>query len=113
MIRDRLGLTDLSEPHGSGDRPRRSASPSACSPPSAAARGWTGRWSCSASSAFRRRAFVTGIFLLYVFGVVLGWFPTFGPGRGFLDRVWHLVLPAIALALSVMAIVIKITRARR
>jgi peptide/nickel transport system permease protein len=55
-------------------------------------------------------AFVTGIFLLYVFGVVLGWFPTFGPGRGFFDRGWHLVLPALALALSVMAIVTKITR---
>lgn len=56
-------------------------------------------------------AFVTGIFLLYFFGVVLGWFPTFGAGRGFLDRTWHLVLPSVALALSVMAIVIKITRA--
>jgi peptide/nickel transport system permease protein len=56
-------------------------------------------------------AFVTGIFLLYVFGVVLGWFPTFGPGRGFIDRLWHLTLPAVALALSVMAIVVKITRA--
>ncbi len=55
--------------------------------------------------------FVTGIFLLYIFGVVLGWFPTFGPGRGFLDRAWHLVLPAFALALSVMAVVTKITRA--
>ena len=57
-------------------------------------------------------AFVTGIFLLYFFGVVLGWFPTFGAGdRGFADRLWHLVLPALALALSVMAIVVKITRA--
>jgi peptide/nickel transport system permease protein len=56
-------------------------------------------------------AFVTGIFLLYVFGVVLGWFPTFGPGRGFIDRLWHLTLPAFALAFSVMAIILKITRA--
>jgi peptide/nickel transport system permease protein len=56
-------------------------------------------------------AFVTGVFLLYFFGVVLGWFPTFGAGRGFLDRSWHLVLPSVALALSVMAIVVKITRA--
>jgi peptide/nickel transport system permease protein len=55
-------------------------------------------------------AFVTGIFLLYVFGVVLGWFPTFGAGRGFLDRFWHLTLPSVALALSIMAIVVKITR---
>ena len=57
-------------------------------------------------------AFVTGIFLLYFFGVVLGWFPTFGAGDDdFLDRLWHLTLPAFALALSVMAIVVKITRA--
>ncbi|PSH56396.1 ABC transporter permease [Phyllobacterium sophorae] len=55
--------------------------------------------------------FVTGIFLLYVFGVMLHWFPIFGPGSGFLDRAWHLTLPAIALAISVMAIVVKITRA--
>lgn len=56
-------------------------------------------------------AFVTGIFLLYVFGVLLGLFPTFGAGDGFIDRFWHLVLPALALAFSVMAIIIKITRA--
>jgi peptide/nickel transport system permease protein len=56
-------------------------------------------------------AFVTAIFLLYVFGVVLGLFPTFGAGRGFFDRFWHLTLPAFALAVSLMAIVIKITRA--
>jgi len=56
-------------------------------------------------------SFVTGIFLLYLFGVVLGWFPTFGAGRGFLDRFWHLTLPSFALALSVMAITVKITRA--
>jgi peptide/nickel transport system permease protein len=56
-------------------------------------------------------AFVTGILLLYLFGVVLGWFPTFGAGRGFVDRLWHLALPAIALGISVMAIIIKIARA--
>jgi peptide/nickel transport system permease protein len=56
-------------------------------------------------------SFVIGIFLLYLFGVVLGWFPTFGAGRGFLDRFWHLTLPSFALALSVMAITVKITRA--
>lgn len=55
--------------------------------------------------------FVTGFFLLYFFGVILGWFPTFGAGKDFLDRLWHMVLPAFALAFSVMAIVIKITRA--
>lgn len=56
-------------------------------------------------------AFATGIFLLYVFGVYLGWFPIFGQGEGPLDRVWHLTLPAIALGFTVMGLVIKITRA--
>jgi peptide/nickel transport system permease protein len=56
-------------------------------------------------------SFATGIFLLYVFGVVLGWFPTFGQGDGFLDQAWHLTLPAVALGLSVLGLVIKITRA--
>ena len=56
-------------------------------------------------------AFVVGIFLLYVFGVLLGWFPTYGAGDGVLDRFWHLVLPTVALTFSVMAIVIKVTRA--
>lgn len=56
-------------------------------------------------------AFVIGIFLLYLFGVVLQWFPVFGDGDDFFDRFWHLVLPAFSLSFSVMAIIIKITRA--
>ncbi len=56
-------------------------------------------------------AFATGIFLLYVFGVYLGWFPIFGQGDGLLDKLWHLTLPAIALGFTVMGLVIKITRA--
>ncbi|HJU57355.1 MAG TPA: ABC transporter permease [Actinomycetota bacterium] len=56
-------------------------------------------------------AFATGIFLLYVFGVYLGWFPIFGKGAGFLDQIWHLTLPAFALGFTVMGLVIKITRA--
>lgn len=56
-------------------------------------------------------AFVIGIFLLYLFGVVLQWFPVFGDGDGFVDRFWHLVLPAFSLSFAVMAIIIKITRA--
>ena len=56
-------------------------------------------------------SFATGILLLYVLGVVLGWFPTFGQGEGFLDQAWHLTLPAVALGLSVLGLVIKITRA--
>jgi peptide/nickel transport system permease protein len=58
-------------------------------------------------------AFVSGLFLLYYLGFVAGLFPVFGAGRdgGALNRMWHLTLPALALALSVMAIVVKITRA--
>jgi peptide/nickel transport system permease protein len=55
-------------------------------------------------------AFATGIVLLYVFAVLLGWFPAFGQGDGALDRLWHLTLPAIALAVSVMAYLVKFTR---
>jgi peptide/nickel transport system permease protein len=56
-------------------------------------------------------AYVTSLLLLYVFGVVLGWFPTFGPGDGLADRMWHLVLPSAALVISMTAIIVKITRA--
>ena len=56
-------------------------------------------------------AFATGLLLLSVFGVLLGWFPTFGAGEGFFDRAYHLTLPAIALALSLLALIVKITRA--
>ena len=56
-------------------------------------------------------AFVAAIVLILVFAVDLGWFPAFGNGVGFLDSVWHLTLPAIALAVSALAIVARVTRA--
>jgi peptide/nickel transport system permease protein len=57
-------------------------------------------------------AFATGILLLYLFGLVLDIFPVFGAGdEGFVDRLWHLTLPAIALALSALALIVKVTRA--
>jgi len=55
-------------------------------------------------------AFASGILLLYVFAVELGWFPVFGQGSGVLGRVHHLALPAIALALTGMGLVLKLTR---
>ncbi|CAN5147381.1 ABC transporter permease [soil metagenome] len=55
-------------------------------------------------------AFVTGLFLLYIFAVALGWFPAFGAGRGFTDQLWHLALPAVALALTGLAPIIRYTR---
>jgi peptide/nickel transport system permease protein len=56
-------------------------------------------------------AFTSGVVFLYFFGVLLGWFPIFGAGGGFVDRLYHLTLPAVALALTVMALVVKLTRA--
>ncbi|WP_055479128.1 ABC transporter permease [Sphaerimonospora mesophila] len=55
--------------------------------------------------------FAVGLLLLYVFALGLGWFPIYGTGDGFLDGLWHLVLPAVALALGLGAFVVKLTRA--
>jgi peptide/nickel transport system permease protein len=55
--------------------------------------------------------FAVGILLSYVFGVRLGWVPVFGGGSGFVDRLSHLALPALALALGMSAIVVRQTRA--
>lgn len=55
--------------------------------------------------------FVTGVFLLYVFAVWLGWFPAFGQGEGLVDRLWHLTLPALTLASGGAALLIRFTRA--
>jgi peptide/nickel transport system permease protein len=56
-------------------------------------------------------AFVAAILLITVFAVNLGWFPVFGSGEGFVDRLWHLTLPAIALAFAWVAYVAQITKA--
>lgn len=56
-------------------------------------------------------SFATGTILLYVFAVALGWFPSFGRGEGLWDTIVHLTLPAITLALSVIALVQRQTRA--
>jgi peptide/nickel transport system permease protein len=55
--------------------------------------------------------FAVGILLIYVFAVRLSWFPVFGAGSGFIDRLSHLVLPAFALALGMSAIVARQVRA--
>jgi peptide/nickel transport system permease protein len=55
--------------------------------------------------------FVSGVLLLYVFAIVLRWFPVFGQGSGFWDQLWHLTLPAVALSLVASAYVLKHTRA--
>jgi peptide/nickel transport system permease protein len=56
-------------------------------------------------------AFVSGVFLIFLFAIKLHWFPVFGPGTGFFGELWHLTLPAIALALTGTAYLVKHTRA--
>ncbi len=55
-------------------------------------------------------SFVAAIVLLSVFAVSLGWFPAFGTGSGFGGTISHLTLPAIALAASAFAVVVRVTR---
>lgn len=55
-------------------------------------------------------SFVAAIGLIALFAVDLGWFPVFGAGTGVVDHLWHLTLPAIALALSWVAYVAQLTR---
>ncbi len=54
--------------------------------------------------------FFAAVLLMALFGSQLGWFPVSGSGAGFLGRLWHLTLPAIALALPSIAVVARITR---
>ncbi|MGI5328728.1 ABC transporter permease [Actinomadura nitritigenes] len=55
--------------------------------------------------------FVAANALIGIFAVKLGWFPTYGSGHGLLDRVWHLILPAIALSIGYGAYVSQLTSA--
>ena len=55
--------------------------------------------------------FVAAIVLILVFAVNLGWFPALGNGTGLIGNLRHLTLPAVALAISSLAIVARVTRA--
>jgi peptide/nickel transport system permease protein len=55
--------------------------------------------------------FVAGVILIWLFAIRVHWFPVAGSGSGFFGQVWHLTLPALALALSAMAYLVKHTRA--
>lgn len=54
--------------------------------------------------------FVAAQVLIAVFALKLGWFPVLGSGDGFANRVWHLTLPAAALAIGASAYVAQVTR---
>ncbi|WP_416444584.1 ABC transporter permease [Leucobacter sp. HNU] len=55
--------------------------------------------------------FVIGVALISLFAVGTGWFPTNGSGGGGIDSLWHLTLPAVALAVASAAYLARITRA--
>lgn len=55
-------------------------------------------------------AFVAAILLIWLFATTLSWFPVYGSGTGFTDRLHHLTLPALALTGGYLAYVSRITR---
>ncbi len=55
-------------------------------------------------------SFVAAIILISVFSIRLGWFPAFGNGEGLGDRLYHMTLPALALALSLIGLLARVTR---
>lgn len=55
--------------------------------------------------------FVAAVVLILVFAVNLGMFPVFGAGTPGVDAIYHMVLPALALALASVAFVARLTQA--
>jgi peptide/nickel transport system permease protein len=55
--------------------------------------------------------FYVGLVLLTVFAARLRWFPVGGYGDSFLDNLYHLFLPALTLALSLAAVLMRNLRA--
>ena len=55
-------------------------------------------------------AFWLGVLLILLFGLKLPLFPVSGYGEGFLDRLWHLFLPALVIALGTSALTIRSLR---
>ncbi len=51
--------------------------------------------------------FYIGLVLLITLAAGLGWFPVGGIGNGFVQNLWYLFLPALTLALSLSAILLR------
>lgn len=54
--------------------------------------------------------FYLGALLLITFSLNLGWFPINGAGDGFVDRIYHVFLPALTLAFVKAAFLGRLTR---
>ena len=84
-----------------------------------AAAVWRGSWADQIVSTVAMLgasipSFWFGLILIQIFAVHLGWFPASGygdPDASFLDRIQHLLLPAIVLGVLNSALVIRFTRA--
>lgn len=63
-----------------------------------------------ASVAMAFPTFVVAVILITIFSTKLSWFPVFGAGDGFADKLWHLTLPAISLAFAYVAWVARVTQ---
>jgi peptide/nickel transport system permease protein len=63
-----------------------------------------------ALAGFSLPDFYLGALLLLAFGLGLGWFPMTGGGEGFVDRMYHLVLPAMTLGFVKAAFIMRLTR---
>jgi len=65
-----------------------------------------------ALSGMSMPVFWLGLLLLFLFSFTLGWTPTIGAGAegGWLSTLHHLLLPALALGLSLGAMVTRMTR---
>lgn len=58
-------------------------------------------------------SFLLGLFLMLVFGVILGWLPVAGyvpPERGLIESLRYLALPALALGSMQAALIARMTR---
>jgi peptide/nickel transport system permease protein len=55
-------------------------------------------------------SFWLGVILILFFSIQLGIFPVSGYGNSFLDRLWHLFLPAFTIGLSTASLTIKSLR---
>ena len=60
---------------------------------------------------FAMPPFWVGMLLMLFFGIYLDWFPISGYGRTFVDRLYHLVLPSLTIALFLAPILIQSLRA--
>ncbi len=56
-------------------------------------------------------AFWLGIMLILLFSVTLGWFPVSGYGEGWGERLHHLVLPCLTVALALSSVLTRNLRA--